>query len=1207
MLLQTIYFELRQAYKKPATYIYAGTLFILGFATMNLIGGAFDSTSIMISGDNLNINSPYIIDLLLSLYNYLGIFIFASVVIGIIYKDFRYDTLSTIFTTPITKTSYILGRFFSAFIINLVIFSTAALGLMLGSVMPYLEQSMFGDFLLSAYTSPFLSRIIPNIFFLTAIFFTLTLLFRSQVINWLSIIGLYILYFIGTIYMSDADHRLLSSLIDPFGFASSVQVQVGAGTEELNNEAVQLVDVYLYNRLLWTSVGIILLVIAFFRFKFSFLLRSYSFKKPIKTVAIKKSNAVNMAPVKVKTNFGRSYYLKGFLNLFLFETQKLLKNTYFVLIFCIGLAFLYISSLTVGKIYDTNTYPVTYQVIEVFKYSLTLFITVIIILFSGELVWKERQLKISESLNVLPTKNWMNFGSKFLALSTAVVIMLGIMIIAGLLVQISKDYYHFEIALYLKSVLGIQLIDYLLLIVLAFAVQIIVNHKYVGYFVMVFYVILDIYVADSLLQHNLLTFGRSSGLMYSDMNGFGYQVWPYLIFKSYWISFAIILSILSNQLWVNSFETGFKSRFMKLKESFASRNVKWALLGSFTVFIIIGSYIFYNTNILNDYQRSYSFELQAVKYEKKYKQYEQDAQPKISKVKIHADLYPKNGDLTSNVSYTLKNKSNQAIDSVHVLKGELIENLKFNRAASLVLEDDVNGYYIYKLAKALKPNENLKMDFSLISEAKGFSNNGVSTYVDKNGTFMYNSSFPSIGYDESRELFGKRIRKKHNLADKAPALKINDPKGIRRNIMSYDADFIQLEAIISTSADQTAIVPGYLQEQWTENGRNYFHYKMERKMINYYPILSAKYEVAQDLWIPKDSLGEEVKISVYYHKGHEYNVDKMIASVKQSLSFYSENFSPYQYNQLRIIEFPRFGSFAQSFPNTIPFSEGIGFIADLRDLDKEDIPFDEQLVDYPFYVTAHEMAHQWWAHQVIPANVEGAQMIQESFSQLSAMKVMESYYGKEKMKKFIRSELQSYLVSRGKGSFDEQPLKTVYSFEQSNYYNKGAVVLYALNDILGENRVLKSMKYMVEQYAFKSAPFPTTEDFITHLKANSPHSLHYFITDCLEKITFYKYDVKFCNYNRKRLDYFVDLKLDASKLYSDGQGKETKAKMNDFIDIGIYDSKGEEIYMERHRVKDGENLIKLKLKRKPSEIILDPYYKLISKEFTRSSFKIDKI
>ena len=57
----------------------------------------------------------------------------------------------------------------------------------------------------------------------------------------------------------------------------------------------------------------------------------------------------------------------------------------------------------------------------------------------------------------------------------------------------------------------------------------------------------------------------------------------------------------------------------------------------------------------------------------------------------------------------------------------------------------------------------------------------------------------------------------------------------------------------------------------------------------------------------------------------------MVRAVKRSLDYYTAHFGPYQYRQLRIVEFPRYQEFAQAFPNTVPYSEGLGFIARVRE------------------------------------------------------------------------------------------------------------------------------------------------------------------------------------------------------------------------------------------------------------------------------------
>ncbi len=102
----------------------------------------------------------------------------------------------------------------------------------------------------------------------------------------------------------------------------------------------------------------------------------------------------------------------------------------------------------------------------------------------------------------------------------------------------------------------------------------------------------------------------------------------------------------------------------------------------------------------------------------------------------------------------------------------------------------------------------------------------------------------------------------------------------------------------------------------------------------------------------------DVALEVYYDPAHTFDIDDMLAASRAGLDYYQAHYSPYQFTQYRIMEFPRYRTFAQSFPNTIPYSEGIGFIG--RVLNRGDI-------DFTYFVTAHELGHQWWAHQLIGA------------------------------------------------------------------------------------------------------------------------------------------------------------------------------------------------------------------------------------------------
>ncbi len=1210
MILQIINFEIRTALRSKLTYIYFAILLSLAFLFMNAIGGAFSSLQIQIAGDNIKVNSPMVIDMILSFFSFLGIFITAGIISNIIYKDFKYDSLSLTFTTQVSKFDFLIGRFTASLIINLLVFLAPALGIILGSYMPYLNQDLFGEFIPMAYINTYLTRIIPNLFLVSTLFFTLTLLMRNIVVNWFVIIGLYVLYALGGRMINDLDNRTLASLLDPFGMAASVNVSSNFSAEDANNEVIPLVSVFLWNRLLWIGIGLITLLFGYFRFNFTYNIESLrkKTKKQINTEETPETGqqTTNQISRSFKPNFGFSHTIKSFISLFRKELKGLLTNIYFILIMLVGIGFLLAASQAIGKIFDTDTYPVTYQVIGILGGTFNLFMMIIIILFSGEMVSQARSLKVHETDNILPLKNWHFLGSKITALITVEFIMLIILVICGIVVQAYKGYFNFEVELYIKSVLGLQFSAYILITLLAFFVQVLVNQKFLGYALMIVYYIWDAQFASAVLQNNLFVFGSDTGYLYSDMNGYSEGMWVVLLYRFYWFAFAVLLAAIANNFIVRGTEEHFKMRWNNFKSNFSKIRITVPVL--LVIFFLTGGFIFYNTNVINEFHRSYYMEKQAAKYEKQYKQYESVAQPKITAVDAKFDLYPETGDATIYGNYTLRNKSNQPIDTlILAMDKKKVKQLNLSVRYKPVIEDKEQGFFLYKLDQPIQAGDSIEMSFETIHEVEGFTNRGVDVASNKNGSFIYSTRMPALGYSSESELSRKQIRKKHDLPEKAIAMERNNPKGLASNFITDDADFIRLKVQVSTSEDQTALAPGYCTRQWKENGRSFYQYQSDVPVINYFAVLSAKYTLKQDQWIPEDSTMRPVDIKIYYHEGHEYNLDNMITGVKASLSYYSKHFCEYPHPELKIAEFPRFGSFAQSFPAMIPFSEGLGFIADLTE-DENEEDFKDLKIDYPFWVTAHEMAHQWLAHHLIAANTEGAQMLMEALTQFSSIMVLKDYYGPERLKKFMREEMFRYNSYRKSESHEEQPLATVHGHQSAIYYQKGAIVFNALNDYLGDDKMVKVLGNFINKYKFKGAPYATTSEFIDELKQVTPDSLQYIVSDWLEKITFYDFDIEAATYERnENLEYFMNLKLKAGKTYADGLGKEIEADMNDYIEIGVYNKKDEEIHLKKYKLQSGDNTLKIPLGRKPSKVIVDPWYKLITKDIEQVSKSVSKI
>ncbi|HSI91508.1 MAG TPA: M1 family aminopeptidase, partial [Adhaeribacter sp.] len=1046
-------------------------------------------------------------------------------------------------------------------------------------------------FNIMAYVQPYLLIVLPNMLFMGAIFFTLATLTRNVLSTYIGSILFLVLYGISRTLTRDLDNQFLVSLLDPMGNAAMSFTTKYWTVAEKNTSLLPL-NLYIgLNRLIWLGAGLALLAFCYFRFSFSFFAsESRSNRRPAEKTGQLAPATRFMLP-KVVPTYSSKLSLNQFARLLKLEFMGMVKNIYFIAIVFAGVLFLFVSGTQIGKMYDTNTFPVTSEVIGVLSGSFYLFLLIIIIYYSGELVWRERDHRMNQIYDALPIPNWVPFASKLSALLLVQVVLLAVVMVSGIIIQVAKGYYQIEPMLYLKGLFGLQLIDLVMLSVLAMLVQVIVNNKYMGHFVVVAYYIFTLFQGQMGIEHNLLSFHSDPGVEYSAMNGYGHFIGPFVLYKIYWGSFTILLALVANALWVRGSETMLKWR-LKLARLQLSRSYWLVAIGALIVFMGSGGFIFYNTNILNDYQTSKEMEQMQVAFERKYGKFAGKPQPRIVASNLNVDIFPKERAFRFKGHYWLKNKTAVAIDSVHLnLNQEMtIHKLAFDRSFRSVLRDVENGYYIYRLSKPLQPGDSLKLLMDLAYETKGFKNSGSNTNIVYNGSFFNSTYLPGIGYPSRSEIQDEDTRKEYGLKPKERMASLYDTSAYHNTYLAHDSDWIRFETVVSTVPEQIAIAPGYLQKEWTKDGRRYFHYKMDSPILNFYSYLSADYQIKKDKW-------NDVALEIYYHKGHEYNLDRMLKGVKASLYYYTKNFGPYQHRQVRILEFPGYDSFAQSFPNTIPFSESIGFVADIDDEDEEDI-------DYPFYVTAHEVAHQWWAHQVIGADVQGSTLMSETLSQYSALMVMKHAYGAERMKKFLKYEMDNYLGGRSMERKKEMPLYKVEN-QQYIHYRKGSVVMYALADYIGEDKVNEALKNYLNQVKYQEAPYTTSLEFLSHIKKATPDSLQYLVTDMFENITIYENKVDKLAYEKMPDGrYKVNLTFSAKKMYADSLGIETEAKMNDWVDVAVFTyqkktgktkGKYEPVYFEKRKIKSGENQLEIFVKEKPSKAGIDPYNKLIDR------------
>lgn len=1182
MLRHVAAFEWRYQARSPVFWVGSLIFFLLAFGSVTV-----DQIQIGARG-NVNINSPFAILQTLAIMSVFAVFIIVALVANVVIRDDETGFAPILRSTSVSKAAYLVGRFGGALAAALCVLASVPLAILVGSWMPWLDPEKVGAFHLSHYAYALFAFGLPTLLIVSAAFFALATATRSMMWTYVGAVGTLVLYLVMRGLLRDPQYDSVSALADPFGLSAlSIATKYWTAAER-NTQLPALAGPLLANRLIWTGVGLALFAWAYRVFRFE--QKPAKAKKgaaPAAAEAAETATPRSAAPPAPRTDaLTRRAQL---MRLVRFDMAFVFRSPAFFVLLGIGVINSAGGLWFSGETYGSGSYPVTRLMVQTLQGAFTLMPIIIAIFYAGELVWRDRERRMHEIVDATAAPDWSHLVPKVLAITVVLTASAGVAVLTAIAVQTLKGYFSYDLPGYLLWFVLPTTVAAVQLAVLSVFVQVLVPQKFIGWGVMLVYIVGTIALGTAGFEHNLYNYGGTSPVPLSDMNRMGRFWIGASWFLAYWSAFALVLAVLAHALWRRGTTLALKPRLKQLPARL--KGGAGALLGiGLAAWAGMGGWIFYNTNILNPYLPQPEQEALQAELEKALLPFEKLPQPKIASVTLDVQLYPHEARAVTTGRYEIENRSGAPIDRLHVNWFNNWEKLDRLELPGATLEKEYPRYHyrIYRLQPALQPGEKRTLQFQTTVQQRGFGNGAPLTRIVDNGTFLDNTEIaPGIGMTRRPLLTDRAKRRKHGLPPDLRPAKLEDDSARAFNEFDHSSDWVTADITVTTDADQTPIAPGYTVSDTTANGRRSVHFKPDAPLNNFFSIQSARYAVQRDKW-------KDVDLAVYYHPAHAYNVPRMMEAMKLALSMFSERFSPYQFRQARILEFPAYADFAQSFANTIPYSENIGFLSHHTDPEK---------VDLVTYVTAHEIAHQWWGHQLVPADQQGASMLVESFAQYSALLVMEKMYGKEQVRRFTKYELDRYLRSRGGEVVEELPLARV---EEQGYihYRKGTLVMYWLREALGEDMVNRAMKKLLAQYAFKPAPYPNTRDFIALLRAEAGPQHDQLITDLLEKITLL--DVKVTDASAtKRADgkYEVTLQVEARKLYADGQGKETEAPLDEPFDVGVFtaepgkaDFKADSVLrFERQRVKTGPQTITLVVDREPRFVGVDPYNKRIDR------------
>jgi ABC-type transport system involved in multi-copper enzyme maturation permease subunit len=1173
-------FEVRYQLRNPVFWVASAIFFLMGFGLT-----ASANVSIGTPG-GVHQNAANAIAIATAVFSLFYVFVVTAFVANAIIRDDASGFAPIVRATAVTPRQILAGRFIGGLLIAWLGYLALPLGMFLGSLMPWVDPETIGPQIFSYYAWPFLIFALPNIFLLCAALFTLATLLRSMMAAYIGTIVLVMGYLVITSILGQKiEYRDAVARWEPLG-TGAVQEATRYWTQsELNSRLVELSGAVLFNRIWALVLAVLFLGVAFWRF--STIERAPS-RRRLRKLAKQQAREAKFAAVAPEIGGGeviardlRPSRAAQFMTRLRVEIRQVLTSPGLIVLLLLSVAFTAVTLWLTQSQYGTSDYPTVSATLQNVEGGSSLFLLMIAAFFGGELVWRERDRKLNELIDSTAVPSWVMTVPKILAIFLVLLFVNVAAALTGIVYELTEGARSLGLGQFATTFIIPVAIDALQFAVLAVIVQVLSPNKYVGWGLLFVWFVAGIFLNNMGYGNPLYNFGRTPQVPLSDFVGSATFWKGAAVFRFYWSCCGVILAVLAHLLWPRGTDLALRSRLRRLPRLATAPALSIAGVAA-ALMLASGAYAYYNIKVLNRYETSDQAEKYSADYERKYLKFEKVPQPAVTKVSLNVQLYPKQRMLVTDGTYALVNDGDVPVTEVHVRKDDRdLQWLKLDiSGARLVSDDRTFGYRIYRFDRPLAPGAKALLTFKSRIWRRGFRAGRPATDLIENGTFVNNYDFaPVIGMDRNGLLSDRAKRRRQGLPSELRPAKLEDMSATRFNYIH--ADWVMSDISLTTDADQTPVAPGNQVSDVTANGRRTARFVSPAPILNFFSIQSARYKVAS-----RDHNG--LKLSVYYYPEHDWNVERMLKAMGTALDYYRANFGPYQFNYARIIEFPGYSSFAQAFAGTMPYSETIGFNANTTDPEK---------IDFTTYVVSHEMAHQYWAHQVVGAGMQGGTSMSETLAQYSALMVMKHLYGPDKIRRFLKYELDNYLRDRADEAVEEVPLERV---ENQGYihYRKGAVAMYLLQERLGEDAVNRALSRFLAKWRFKGPPYPRSLDLVAEYRkeAKTPEQQQ-LITDLFEKITLYDLKVADATTRKDATGWTTTLTIKADKFYASGKGVETRTKLAEPIEIGLFTARpglgafsAKEVQViERRPIVNGTQTIVIHSKAKPAFAGVDPY------------------
>ncbi|WP_026231544.1 M1 family aminopeptidase [Neolewinella persica] len=1230
MLFPILQHELQHWLRQPLPWLCALVLFGISFITM------WGTASEAPGGDNAEvINSGYRLLFMSTYLNNLLLFLLPTIVGAAIYRDYKSRMYTVLFSYPITKKDYLVAKFGSAMLVVMVIVCCIGLGFALGAMMPGIGAGVIGPFKASDYLLLYGIFLLPNVLLFGALVFWIVLRTRNVYLAFIAIIIVIMVQSLMSSMLGRSDLETIATLLDPTGMTGVRSAVKYWTVAERNVLAVPLTGLVVANRGLWLGVSWLLCWSAWRNFSFSQFGRQPSRRtdseNPLSGVSLYKKSDAQEALKSYHETMSKGHPSPGerdrrrgehavHLNpAYNFTLPHRLKTTWalsntdfrfivlswpFAALLVGGFLLVFLQQSQMNPQFGFEIQPTTSTMLSVPMFIFSFVINLVTYLYVGVLAYRGETSGMGDLVDVSPQPDWVLMLSRLLAVAKVQLLLLAIVMVAGIINQTMSGYGRYEIGHYLFELFGLHFITFLIGACLATFIHTLFRNMYLGFFALLllpfcFGAVAEIgkFLEWPFLQSGIFQFnsvpGTLLGFPYSDFFGYEPGLLYYFSYQLYWLVGGLLLLGLSLLLWKRGYVFSWRERRMQSMVK-GKQPLRMAMFAGLVAFVGLGAGLYYHDTYGNFAEVSNAeYDAFLAKNELEYGQYFDRLQPRLARVNIDIDLYPATFEYRAEGTMWFVNKVDQPLDTI-LLATSLKEEgeYRIRNPHSIITDDEEMRYTIVRLNKPLLKGDSMALDVNIRNKENGLlkTNDRIKT----NGTYLLGYHIlPDLGI---RNAFLKNIEKRRRFGlgtQELPSQLPTDSTLLGYSFPSNNMGGIYYETTISTSGDQRAFSTGNLVKEWTENGRNYFHYRSDKPIVSDVSWLSGRYATQRDT-------AGGIPLEFNYHPAHDENIPHIRQGVGASIDYCSSIFGPLEHKSLKMVEFPNsFGSHATLNGNLIPYSERML----LCDIDHEN----NEVFNVPFFTGAHEVAHYWWGHRVDPANVAGGRVITEGMADYLAIRITEREFGAKFSRGILKLWQELYLRERAR-STDEVPLILAGVDQKRLNYRKASVAYNALYHYLGETVFNEAVADFERQYRFAPPPFASSLDFVEAFRAVTPDSLQYLLHDYFETITLYDNTLESVVVTPASNGQFqVTVGLTATKYRSDAKGTKSYADaggvtladgdlqslpLADYLRLGFYAGE-EELEIRQVRVDGIRNTFTFLLPVAVDRVVLDPEYLLL--------------